>query len=52
MLFALVLAALAGATMALQGALNSGLGKVLGWLETTLVVHVVGTAAAAAALFL
>lgn len=51
MLLALVLAALAGATMALQGALNSALGKVLGWLETTLVVHVVGTAAAAVALF-
>ncbi|NMB35670.1 MAG: DMT family transporter [Firmicutes bacterium] len=41
-LFALLLAALAGATMALQGALNSALGKVVGLLEATLIVLLIG----------
>ena len=41
-LFALFLAALAGATMALQGALNSALGKVVGLLEATLIVLLIG----------
>ena len=38
----LVFAALSGVLMALQGALNSALGKVIGLLEATFVVHVVG----------
>lgn len=40
---AFLLAALAGSTMALQGALNSALGKIIGLLEATLVVLVIGT---------
>ena len=39
---ALLVAALSGATMALQGAINSGLSKVVGLLETTFIVHIVG----------
>ncbi|MGI6307422.1 MAG: DMT family transporter [Dethiobacteria bacterium] len=41
-LFALLLAALAGATMAVQGTLNSALGKVVGLLEATLIVMLIG----------
>ena len=37
------LAALSGAAMALQGTLNAALGKVVGILESTLIVHLVGT---------
>lgn len=36
-------AALSGAAMALQGTLNSALGKVVGILESTLIVHLVGS---------
>lgn len=39
---ALSIAALAGMTMALQGSLNSALGKVAGLWEATFLVHVVG----------
>jgi len=39
---ALLIAAGSGITMALQGTLNSALGKVIGLLEATFVVHVVG----------
>ena len=49
---ALLIAALAGIAMALQGSLNSALGKTIGTLESTLVVHVVGLAVILAALFL
>jgi transporter family-2 protein len=42
-LFYLSIAALSGAAMALQGTLNSALGKILGIWESTLVVHLVGT---------
>lgn len=45
---ALLIALLAGATMAIQGSLNSVLGKVVGLVEATLVVHVVGLVAALA----
>lgn len=45
-MMALVLAALSGMLMALQGSLNSALGKAVGILETTFVVHLVGTIAA------
>lgn len=42
-MLALLLAALSGALMALQGSLNSALGKTIGLLEATFLVHVVGT---------
>ncbi len=41
----------AGAAMALQGSLNTVLGKIIGLLEATLVVHGVGLAALLVALF-
>jgi len=41
-LLALTIAALAGVTMALQGSLNSALGKIVGLLEATFIVHVTG----------
>ena len=51
-LFALILAALAGATMAVQGTLNAALGKIIGVLEATLIVMVTGTLTALLALYL
>ncbi|NLX90335.1 MAG: DMT family transporter [Firmicutes bacterium] len=51
-LIALVLAALAGATMAVQGTFNAALGKIIGVLETTLIVMLTGTLTSLAALFL
>jgi len=39
---ALVIAAASGIAMAIQGSLNTALGKIIGLLETTFVVHVVG----------
>lgn len=51
-LFALLLAFIAGVSMAVQGALNTGLGKIIGLLESTFVVHVVGLAAAVIALYI
>lgn len=39
---ALLIAAGSGVTMALQGSLNAALGKVIGLLEATFVVHVIG----------
>ena len=41
-LVALLLAFIAGVAMAVQGALNTGLGKIIGLLESTFVVHVIG----------
>lgn len=41
-IIALFIAAGSGVTMALQGSLNSALGKVIGLLEATFVVHLVG----------
>ncbi|NLM53179.1 MAG: DMT family transporter [Firmicutes bacterium] len=41
---ALLLAFIAGVAMAFQGSLNTGLGKIIGLLESTFVVHLVGTA--------
>lgn len=49
---ALIIAALAGIAMALQGSLNAALGKIIGTLETTFVVHAVGIAVILAALYL
>jgi transporter family-2 protein len=40
---ALTSALVAGVAMAIQGAFNSALGKVIGLLEATLVVHATGT---------
>lgn len=42
-MISLFLAALSGILMALQGSLNSALGKVVGLLEATFVVHVLGS---------
>jgi len=42
-LFALLLAATAGVAMAVQGSINSVLGKVVGRMEATLIVHVLAT---------
>jgi len=42
-LFYLAIAALSGTAMALQGTLNTALGKIVGLWESTLIVHVVGT---------
>ncbi|WP_027364293.1 DMT family transporter [Desulfotruncus alcoholivorax] len=39
---ALLIAALSGVTMAVQGSLNSALGKIIGLLETTFIVNLVG----------
>jgi len=41
-LVALLIAMVAGSAMAFQGSLNAVLGKYVGLLETTLVVHLVG----------
>lgn len=50
-LFALLLAALAGSAMAVQGALNAGLGKKIGLLEATMIVLLIGTLTALLALY-
>ncbi len=39
----LLIAALSGAAMALQGTINTALGKVVGIWESTLIVHIIGT---------
>lgn len=41
---ALSIAAIAGIAMALQGSLNAALGKIIGTLEATFAVHVIGVA--------
>ncbi|MBT9176987.1 MAG: hypothetical protein DDT20_01313 [Firmicutes bacterium] len=46
------LAALSGALMAVQGSVNSGLGKQVGVLMATLIVHALGTAFALLLLWL
>lgn len=43
-LISLMVAAIAGLLMAIQGALNSSLGKVVGLLEATLIVHITSSA--------
>lgn len=48
---ALIYAAVAGIMMAVQGSLNSALGKVIGLLEATFVVHLLGTVTVAVLLF-
>jgi len=37
------LAALSGAAMAIEGSMNAAMGKVLGVMESTLLVHLIGT---------
>jgi len=37
------LAALSGAAMAIEGSMNAALGKVVGVIESTLLVHLIGT---------
>ncbi len=51
-LLAFILAGLAGLSMALQGSMNSALGKTIGQLEATAVVHLIGTVTAAGLLLL
>ena len=48
----LIIAAVSGVLMALQGALNSALSKIIGVLEGSLLVHLVGLLTVAALLFL
>lgn len=47
----LLLAFIAGVTMAVQGSLNAALGKLVGLLEATFIVHLVGTGALLLSLF-
>ena len=51
-ILALLIAAGSGLAMALQGSLNAALGKVVGLVETTFIVHLTGLVFAGAALFL
>lgn len=45
-LVALVVAAVAGIAMAVQGSLNAVLGKYIGQIEATLIVHIIGSVVA------
>ncbi len=47
----LLIAALSGIAMAIQGTVNSALGKVVGLLESTFIVHLTGLLLAAVLLF-
>lgn len=47
----LLIAALSGVAMAIQGTVNSALGKVVGLLESTFIVHLTGLLLAAILLF-
>lgn len=51
-LLSLLIAALAGTTMAFQGTINAALGRALGLIEATFIVHAVGLALAGVLLFL
>jgi bacterial/archaeal transporter family-2 protein len=50
-LFAILMAALAGSVMAIQGTINAALGKIVGLLEATLIVMVIGVITALIALY-
>jgi len=50
-LFSLLIAALSGMLMAVQGSLNATLSKVVGLLETTFIVHIIGTVVVSILLF-
>ncbi|PRX27738.1 transporter family-2 protein [Orenia metallireducens] len=47
----IIVAAVSGLAMAIQGSLNSVLGKVVGQLEATFVVHIIATVLVALLLF-
>jgi len=51
-LFPLIIAAVAGIAMAVQGSLNAVLSKFIGLTETTFVVHLTGTLIVVGALFI
>ncbi len=51
-LLAMLVALFSGLSMAVQGSLNSVLGKIIGLLEATFIVHVVGTAVLLIGLFI
>lgn len=51
-ILSLVIASLAGVAMAIQGSINSALGKVIGLWETTFLVHLVGLALVTFLLFI
>lgn len=42
-LFALLIAAVSGIAMAVQGSLNAVLGKYVGEIEATMIVHIIGS---------
>jgi len=42
-ILALIFAFVAGVMMAVQGSINAALGKIIGILESTFIVHIVGT---------
>lgn len=48
----IAIAALAGATMALQGTFNAALGKIIGIWPSTLFVHIIGTFTALVAIII
>lgn len=50
-LLALVVALIAGVAMAVQGGMNSALGKIIGLLEATFVVHMVAAVISAVMVF-
>ncbi|MGI5891439.1 MAG: DMT family transporter [Bacillota bacterium] len=50
-MLALILAAAAGISMAIQGAMNGALGRIIGMLEGNFLVHAIGLAAVAILLF-
>lgn len=50
-IIAMIVALVSGISMAVQGALNTVLGKFIGVLETTFIVHIVGTLVVALGLF-
>lgn len=50
-LLPILIAAAAGVTMAFQGAINAALGKIVGLLEATFIVHLVGLIFVAILLF-
>ncbi len=50
-LLAMLVALLSGLSMAVQGSLNSVLGKIIGLLEATFIVHIVGSGVLVIGLF-
>ena len=51
-LFALVIAAISGVAMAMQGGMNSALGKITGLLEATFIVHLTAAALVGSMIFI